>query len=353
MPAKKRNKTLLDCTLEEIAEITKSRVIGNPKHKITGISDLENAQSNEASFLANPRYLGLMKQSKAGVVFIDQEDLAVQGRNFLLNKDPSKAFQVLIERAYLAKKHSFEGIHPSAFIHPSAKLAPSVIVGPQAVIDEGVEIAENSYIGPQTYVGLETAIGSDCYLHPQSVVRERCMLANRVILQPGAIVGSCGFGYVQEGARRQKLEQLGRVIIEDDVEIGANTCIDRARFKNTIIKKGTKIDNLVQIAHGVELGDDNCIVAQSGIAGSTKTASRVLFAAQSGCAGHLQISDDVILVARAGVTKSIENPGTYAGMPAKPIKQHNRHQVQLRQIETHLQKIKELEEKVRVLESRG
>ena len=341
---------MLDCTLEEIAEITQSRVIGNPKFRIKGLADLENAKEDEASFLANPRYLKKMKQSSAGVIFIDKEELASPGRNFLINKNPSKAFQVLVEKALPSKRSSFEGVHPTAFVHESAVLANGVTVGPMAVVDKGVEIGPNSYLGPQTHVGMDSKLGSGCYLHPRSVVRERCFLGNRVILQPGAIIGSCGFGYTQspEG-KHLKLEQLGDVLIEDDVEIGANTCVDRARFKKTIIESGTKIDNLVQIAHGVEIGEDNCIVAQTGIAGSTKTEKRVVFAAQTGCTGHVSIASDVVVAARAGVTKSIEEPGVYAGMPACKIRDHNKQQVLLRKIEEHVASIKELKEKLNKL----
>jgi UDP-3-O-[3-hydroxymyristoyl] glucosamine N-acyltransferase len=184
-------------------------------------------------------------------------------------------------------------------------------------------------------------------LHPHVSIREECIVGNRVILQPGCVIGSCGFGYTtnREG-KHQKLQQLGKVIIEDDVEIGANSTVDRSRFKSTIIKQGTKIDNLVQIGHGVVIGEDNIIVAQTGIAGSSQTGKHVTLAGQVAVAGHLKICDKVVIAGRGGVAKSIETPGTYGGYPLLPLNDYNRMLVHMRNLENFAKKIKELEKKL-------
>ncbi|HSW70526.1 MAG TPA: UDP-3-O-(3-hydroxymyristoyl)glucosamine N-acyltransferase, partial [Gammaproteobacteria bacterium] len=207
-------------------------------------------------------------------------------------------------------------------------------------------------IGAFVFVGQETTIGEDCLLHPHSIVRERCTVGDRVILQPGAVVGSCGFGYVtNEKGAHVKLEQLGTVIIEDDVEIGANTTIARARFKITKVAKGSKIDNLVQIAHNVEIGPYNLIAAQTGIAGSAKTGKYVLMGGQAGVVGHLEIADGTMIATRGGVSKTLKTGGKYAGGPVMPLSEYNRQQVHLRKIHEYVEKIAELEKRIAELES--
>ena len=335
-------------TIAEIAKLTQSNVLGNPEHIISDIADLQSATEEDASFLSNPRYKKAMECSKAGVVFIKSKDLAIEGRNFLLHTDPSRAFQNLLE-AFIKEQGSpsaFAGIHPTAVIHESAHIAPDVSVGPYAVIDENVRVNSGSFIGAHTFLGPRVSIGTDCHLHPHVTIRERCVIGNRVILQPGCVIGSCGFGYTNnEQGHYVKLEQTGNVVIEDDVEIGANSCVDRARFKSTRISRGSKIDNLVQIAHGVSLGPDNCFVAQCGIAGSASTGKRVLIAGQSGITGHVSIGDDVAIAGQSGVTKSLPKPGKYSGKPAIALNEYNQRQVLLRNIDQLNKRLKQLEER--------
>ncbi len=193
-------------------------------------------------------------------------------------------------------------------------------------------------------------IGFDCLFHAHVTVREECVIGNRVILQPGCVIGSCGFGYAtnREG-KHQKLQQLGKVIIGDDVEIGANSTVDRSRFKSTEIRSGTKIDNLVQIGHGVIIGEDNIIVAQTGIAGSSQTGKHVILAGQVAVAGHIKICDNAIIAGRGGVSKSVENPGKYGGYPLLPLNEYNRMCVHMRNLENSSKKIKDLENKLNSL----
>lgn len=331
-------------TLEALATYTHCQLIGDPHHLISGVADLEIASSHEASFLSNLRYQQALKKSNAGVIFVDGKTPLPEGKNYLISDQPSRAFQQLVDALYPARQSpsGFKGIHPTAVIHETTELAEGVSIGPYSVIDENVKIGAGTFIGAHVYVGPETVIGEACLIHPHVVIREECLIGRNVVIQPGAVIGSCGFGYTtnKEG-KHIKLNQIGNVVLEDDVEIGANTTIDRARFKNTKVGPGTKIDNLVQIGHGVNLGSDNIIVAQTGIAGSTSTGKYVVLAGQVAVAGHLHLSDHVTVAGKSGVTKSLPS-GKYGGVPAIPLQEYNRNQVFLRKIEVYIQQLKTL-----------
>lgn len=346
-------KTAKKFTLKELAKLTSATLVGNPDQCIVGVEALEAANFEEASFLANPRYREAMLHSKAGVICIAPMIPPIDGKNFLISEDPSRTFQQIVELLHLSDngKSGFTGIHSTAVIHPSAKIAKDVKIGPYVVIDKNAIVGARTEIAPFASIGPAVTIGEECQIHAHVVIREACTVGNRVILQPGAIIGSCGFGYTTNAkGEHVKIEQLGTVIIEDDVEIGANTAIDRARFKVTRIGKGTKIDNLVQIAHNVTLGEHNIIVSQSGIAGSSKTGKHVILGGQAGVVGHLEITDNVMIATRGGVSKSINKPGKYAGGPVMPLAEYNRQQVQLRKIDEYVKKIEELERRISDLE---
>lgn len=349
-------------TLADLAKLTQSKLVGKADHLIKNVADLDSATSEDISFLSNPRYVPnpryvqAMLKSHAGAIFIDQQTFGQYPRentNFLINENPSHAFQVVVELYHrkLNKPSGFEGIHPTAVIHSSATIGKNVTIGPHAVIDNDVIIGDDTFIGVGTYIGPETIIGKECLIHPRVTIREHCQLGNRVIVQPGAVIGSCGFGYTTDNKGiHSKLNQIGNVTIEDDVEIGANTTIDRARFKTTRIGKGTKIDNLVQIAHGVVIGAHNIIVGQTGIAGSTQTGKYVVLAGQVAVAGHIKLDDGVIVSACSGVSKSLSK-GTYGGIPALPIQEYNRNSVFLRNIESYINQLKDLQKRLTALES--
>lgn len=322
-------------------------MIGNPDASITNISDLENATPQDASFLGNPRYLQAMQNSLAGVVFIDPNTGPIEGRNFLIHDNPSIAFQKLIDEYYSHDQElsAFKGVHPTAVIHSSCKIGKNVTIGPHAVLDQDVSIGDNTFIGSGTYIGPHCVVGENCILHPRVTIREKTLIGNRVILQPGVVIGSCGFGYVTDGqGHHTKINQVGNVQIEDDVEVGANATIDRARFKSTKIGRGTKIDNMVMVAHNVTVGDHSIIVAQTGIAGSTEIGKHVILAGQTAIAGHLKIADGTIVTGKSGVAKSITKAGKYGGIPAMPLAEYNRNSVFLRNIESYVNEIKELRE---------
>lgn len=340
-------------TLQELAQLTNCRLAGNPNTLIREVADLESATPSDASFLSNPRYKQAMLKSKAGVIFIDEQTPLDNNKNYLISNQPSRAFQQLVDLLHPQRKHpsGFVGIHPSAVIHESARIGEGVSIGPHAVIDEGVSIGPRTFIGAGTYVGPQSTIGSDCIIYPKVTIREECLIGNRVVIQPGAVIGSCGFGFTTDKqGKHAKLNQVGNVKIEDDVEIGANTTIDRARFKSTVIGEGTKIDNLVQIAHGVVIGQYNLLVAQTGISGSASTGKYVVLGGQSAVAGHLHLADGVMAAGKSGITKSLKK-GKYGGFPAAPLAEHNRNEVYLRNIENYIKKIKELESQVAELKT--
>lgn len=335
-------------TLQELAELCSAEIAGDPHFEISGVNTLDEATQEDLSFLANVRYAQAMKNSGAGAICVDRHAPLISGKNFLICEDPSRAFQKIAEKilAIASQTTGFVGIHPTAVIHPSAQIGQNVSLGPYVVIDRDVKIGDGTQIGSHVSIGYEVSIGKDCLFHSHSVVRERCRIGNRVILQPGAIIGSCGFGYLPDAKGRfQKLEQLGIVILEDDVEIGANTTIDRSRFKATLIHRGSKIDNLCQIAHNVEVGEDNAIAAQTGIAGSSKTGKHVMLGGQVGIVGHVTLDDQVLVATRGGVSKSLK-AGKYRGSPAIPIQEYHRQEVHVRKLEEYVERLKKLEKKL-------
>ncbi|MBI2743087.1 MAG: UDP-3-O-(3-hydroxymyristoyl)glucosamine N-acyltransferase [Chlamydiales bacterium] len=339
--------------LKELAELAEATLVGDPDHQICGVEALEYATIADASFLANPRYRTAMEASKAGVICIGRETPLTEGRNFLVSDNPSRTFQIIVEKLLLTDsiRSGFTGVHPTAVVHPSVKLGKDVQVGPYAVIDANCTIQERTRIASFVFIGAGSTIGTDCTIHPHVVIREATTIGCRVVLQPGAVIGSCGFGFTTDNkGEHKKLDQLGSVVIEDDVEIGANTTIDRARFKVTKISRGTKIDNLVQIAHNVSIGEHNIIVSQTGIAGSSKTGKHVIIGGQAGIVGHIEIGDHIMIATRGGVSKSISEPGKYSGSPVMSLADHNRQQVHLRKIGEYVKKIEELEERLNALE---
>lgn len=343
-------------TLSELAGLTHAQLVGDPAHVITGFADLESAQKHDVSFLSNPAYLSTryesaMQQSHAGAIFVAPGVTLPERRNFLVAEDPSRAFQTAIEAMRGPQRRSgFHGIHPTAVIHDAACVEEGVSVGPHAVIDAGVKLGKGTCIGAGSYIGPDTIIGEQCVLHPHVTIRESCIIGNRVVVHAGAVIGSCGFGYTTDKkGRHTRLQHIGKVILEDDVEIGANTTVDRARFIVTKVGRGSKIDNLVDIGHNVKVGEHNLICAQSGVAGSTETGRNVVLGGQVGVNGHIKLSDGVMVTAKSGVTKSLQ-AGKYGGIPVQPLDQYNRTSVMIRNIAEFANTVKELQKRVEQLE---
>ncbi len=313
-----------------------------------GVSSLDEATASQVSFLGNPRYAPLLTQTKAGAVLVPEgEWQAPDGCLLLTVENPSAAFSKVIEQFQKSARPFEAGVHPAAWVADEVEYDPkTVMISAGAIVEKGVSLGSGTVIGPGVTVGRGAQIGENCYLHAQSVVREGCILHDRVILQPNVVVGSDGFGYEFVDGCHQKVPQVGIVVIEDDVEIGSNSCIDRARFGETRIGKGSKIDNLVQIAHNVQIGQHTIVVAQSGIAGSSKLGNYVTVAAQAGVAGHVEIGDQVILGGRAGATKSLPNADTYLGYPARPLVKEQRKMAALARVPKLVEEVKSLKKKL-------
>ncbi|SPN73446.1 UDP-3-O-acylglucosamine N-acyltransferase,UDP-3-O-[3-hydroxymyristoyl] glucosamine N-acyltransferase,Acetyltransferase (isoleucine patch superfamily),UDP-3-O-[3-hydroxymyristoyl] glucosamine N-acyltransferase,Bacterial transferase hexapeptide (six repeats) [Chlamydia serpentis] len=341
-------------TLKQLAELLQVEVQGNIETPISGVEDISQAEAWHITFLDNEKYSSFLKNTKAGAIILSKPQASQHidlKKNFLItNESPSLTFQKCIELFIKPATSGFSGVHPTAVIHPTVCIEENVTIEPYVVISQYARIGFGTYIGAGSFIGAYSTIGSNCQIHPKVVIRERVVLGNRVILQPGAVLGSCGFGYITNAFGHHKpLKHLGYVIIGDDVEIGANTTIDRGRFKNTIIHEGTKIDNQVQIAHHVEVGKHSIIVAQAGIAGSTKIGDHVIIGGQTGITGHISIADHVIMIAQTGVTKSITSPGIYGGAPARPYQETHRLIAKIRNLPKTEERLSKLERQVKDL----
>jgi len=284
---------------------------------LTGINTLLDAGQTDISFLANKRYQADLESTKAAVVIVSRQANVNEHLCVIRVDDPYLAFACL-QRFFHPEDMASGQRHSSAVIDATATLADGVDVGAGAIIAAHVCIAQGTRIGAGCVIGQSVQIGMDCLLHPNVVIADRCLLGDAVILQAGAIIGSDGFGYAWNGQQHLKIPQVGRVILEDDVEIGANTCIDRGAIGDTVIKRGVKLDNQIQIAHNVRIGAYSIMAAQIGIAGSTHIGSGCQFGGQAAVAGHVNIGDGVKLAAKSGVMSDLEAGGTYAGAPAMP-----------------------------------
>ncbi len=332
-------------TLGELAKLTLSELKGNADHIINGVDELESATPSDISFFSNTKYREFLSKTNAGAICVDRKEAIISGKNYLISDNPSDTFQKLLSLFIPTSDASgFLGIHSSAVIHSSVQIGKDVQIGPLVVIDRNCVIGDGSRILSGVCIGCEVTLGQNCVIYPNVTIREGSKLGNQVIIQSGAVIGGCGFGYITSSiGKHEKIKHLGNVVLEDDVEIGSNTTIDRGRFKETRIRKGSKIDNLVMIAHNVIIGEDNLIVAQTGVAGSSKTGKRVILAAQSGMVGHIEIANDVILMARGAFSKSIKEKGVYGGAPAVPIKSYHEQTVHAKRLASYVSRIIALE----------
>lgn len=333
--------------LSEVAALLGSTVpLESEGLEISGVASLQEARAGDITFFSNPRYLAQLRGCKASAVIVSREFSEIIDPVVVRVDNPSSAFASAVAAFAPSEPEIPSGIHPSAIVDPSAVLEEGVSVGPLAFIGERARIGSGSVIGPGCMIGREVRLGNGCLLHPGVVIRERCILGNRVILQPGAVIGSCGFGYEFKEGRHVKIPQTGIVEIGDDVEIGANTTIDRARFGRTVIGKGSKIDNLVQIAHNVQIGPHTVICSQVGIAGSTRVGSYVTLAGQVGLAGHIEIGDKAVLGAQSGLSKNVPAGSMVLGAPAKPMKEWKQTNFYISQLGKLYERVKELEKKL-------
>jgi len=342
-------------TLGGIAGFLNAELKGDPALAVDGVAPLDQAGPSQLSFYANPKYAGQLSATRAGAVLCRPEDLGrlPQGCAALVTKNPYRDFARTVARSFDARPRPGPGIHPTAVVHATAVVHSGASVGPLAVVAEGASIGEGSAVHALAYVGPGCVVGRDCVLHPQVVLYDGCRLGDRVTIHSGAVLGADGFGFAPDPPRGYvKVPQIGWVEIGDDVEIQANACVDRGALGPTVVRRGAKIDNLVQIAHNVEVGEHTVLAAQAGISGSTRIGRWVTFAGQSAAAGHLNVGDQAVVTGQAGIGKDLEPGAMVSGSPAQPTLEHHRGLAELVRLPALRKRIKELEARLADLEAR-
>ncbi|MEM7401579.1 MAG: UDP-3-O-(3-hydroxymyristoyl)glucosamine N-acyltransferase [Pseudomonadota bacterium] len=311
-----------------------------PDNQITGMPDIQDSGKGDLVFVESEEYVPFVLQKKPSAV-ITNEKLAEQFKQLtetsILVSTNAKLAQALLRKKYMDRNLRDNGwaqIHDSAVIHETADLHTSVSIGPNAVISKNVMIGENSVVMANAVIEEGVSVGDDCVIYPNAVISYECVMGDRCIIMSGTVIGAEGFGFAQDSQQKSyRVPQLGNVILGDDVVVGANCTIDRATFKSTKIGNGCKFDNLIHIAHNVEVGEDALMAAQCGVAGSTKIGKRVRFGGQTGTYDHVSIGDDTIFVHRSAVIQDIEEPGIYAGLPPIPLRQWSKSTAVFKQLE--------------------
>jgi len=331
-------------TLADIAQAVGGKLGGPADHPVSRPVPADSDDPNGIAFAGSAKYLAVAMSSKVGAVLVSP-DLAPCEKPHIVVDDPRMAFGRLL--ALWKRELPIElGIDPRAVVSPYARIDPTASIGPYAVVERGAIVGPGSRVFPFAYVGEDCVVGESCRIMPHAVLYQSVKLGARVTVHAGAILGADGFGFDWDGAQQIKVPQIGAVEVGDDVEIGANTCIDRATAGSTEIGEGTKLDNLVQIAHNVRIGRHTVIAAQAGISGSTDIGDRVTMGGSVATSHHVQIADDVVLGGRTGVTSDIDEPGQYWGMPARPIREAMRASLLASRLPELLARIKELERRL-------
>jgi UDP-3-O-[3-hydroxymyristoyl] glucosamine N-acyltransferase len=332
-------------TLAELASHIDARLEGDPNCIITGVGTLKLAKSGELTFLDNPNYRSYLPDTKASVVILTEADLPQCQTNALVVAEPYFAYAQLA-KLFVSERTVSSGVHPSAIVGENCEIDSSVSIAAKVVIEEGVKIAANTVIGPGCVIGPGTTLGENCVIEANVSIYHDVTIGHRVMIYSGAVIGSDGFGMAQKDNVWHKVPQLGSVIIGDDVEIGANTTIDRGTINNTVIEQGVKLDNQIQIAHNVHIGEHTVIAACSGIAGSAKVGRHCSIGGAVFINGHIEICDYVVLTGTSKVSHSIKTPGLYSsGMPVEPNAQWRRNVVRFRQLDKIIREIKQNHQK--------
>ena len=336
-------------TLSELARLVDGDIVRDGLDcSWTGVASLDVAGPQDISFLGNEKYRVQFLSTKAGAVIVARGEMGgLESVALVAVDNPSLAFGEVVRHFAATAGSLSPGVHPQAVVDPTARFNPQAVqIHAGAVIMAGACIGDGSEIGPNAVIYQQVVIGRDCRIMANVTVRERCVLGERVILQPGSVIGSDGYGYAFHEGRHVKIDQVGIVEIGDDVEIGANTTVDRARFGKTLIGEGTKIDNLCQIAHNVVIGKHCLIVSLTGISGSTQLGNHVTAAGQVGVVGHVTIGDHAVLTARTGVTTSVAGGITYSGRPATPMREDMKIRALVRRLPKLVERVKALEKAV-------
>ncbi len=323
-------------SLGEIAKLVDGQVIGDEDIAITGVAGIKEAREGDITFVANPRYASLMNTTRASATIVGP-GVENNHRPLIKTKNPYLAFTMVMNLLANGNGEVLPppSIHPTVILGKNVELGSNVSLQPYVVIEDDVQVGDKVIIYPHVYLGRKSRIGDETLIYPHVTIREKIVIGKRVIIHSSTVVGSDGFGFAPVKGVHHKVPQIGTVIVEDDVEIGANVAIDRGTIGKTVIGKGTKIDNLVQIAHNVVIGENSIIVAQAGISGSATLGKGVTMAGQSGVAGHLTIGDNTAVAARAGVMKSLPPDSLVSGFPARPHQKEKR-------IKASLQRLPEL-----------
>jgi UDP-3-O-[3-hydroxymyristoyl] glucosamine N-acyltransferase len=332
-------------SVRELAALTGGRIVGDPDAAVTSFAGVESAGPGDVCFVASEKFRPLLAATRASAVVVQVEAPECRATQIVV-ADANLAFAKIVAEMRRRRTLGEAGVAPGAHVDPTASIDPTAAIRPGAIVAARATIGARTRLEGGAYVGEGASIGADCVLHPQSAVLEGVRVGDRCIVHAGAVLGADGFGFATDAAGvHQKIPQVGTVVVEDDVEIGANTCIDRARFDETRIGRGTKIDNLVQIAHNVTVGPHCLLVAQAGIAGSTRLGRNVVIGGMTGVTGHVEVGDFAQVSAMSGVSKDLEGKQGYLGVPAKPFREGLK-------VRTLTQKLPELFERLRAAEAR-
>lgn len=337
-------------TVQELAAFLGGMVIGNGDAVIEDVKGLAEAGRQDITFAVDP-YTEYLPQVHAGAVIVEKE-VPAGDNTLVVVENPRLAFSQLLV-LFHPRQSVASGIHPTAIIDDSAIIGKDTAVMAYAVIGKNVKIGDHCTIYPSVFIGDNVTIGSGTTIYPGAVIHENCVLGQRDVIRAHAVIGGEGFGFATENGKHTRIPQIGNVEIGDDVEIGACTCIDNATLGSTKVARGTKVDNLVHLGHNVEIGEDCFIIAQTGIAGSTKAGNHVIFAGQTGCTGHITIGDNAVFAGKTGITGNIKGGQVYAGFPARPHMEWSRTQVYLKHLPEMAKTIKALEKKIAELEKKA
>lgn len=337
-------------TVGQLAEIVGGKVRGDAAVAICGVADVSKAGPTDATWINREKYAEKLKSSRAGAVLIPTDFGETPMPAILCDKiEPSVAKLLRAFASPVSRPDA--GIHPSAFVHPSARIGANPSIGPYVVIDADVRVGASCVIHAGTFIGRGTTIGDDCLLWPNVVIRDGCRLGHRVMIHPSAVIGSDGFGYYFDEGRHNKIPHIGGVILEDDVEIGACTCVDRSKFGNTVVGVGTKIDNQVQVAHNVHIGRHCVLAGQSGLAGSVRTGDYCVFGARACSLDNVAIGDRVTVAGLAVADKDIPDGLMVSGFPARDHREELRERALVRRLPKLVEQLKEIIQRVEQLEA--
>lgn len=339
-------------TLREIAKFIDGDITGDAETTITGVSGIREACAGDITFLANPKYFPLIDKTRASAIIASRDLEGAHKKPIVRTDNPSLAFAKIVSLISPSAAPQIKGVHPSAIVGKKVSLGRNAAIGAYVVIEDGASIGAGTLVYSGCFIGRNTKIGAGSIVYPNVSIRENVVIGERAIIHSGAVIGSDGFGFVTLKGTHHKIPQTGTVEIGDDVEIGANASIDRARFDKTVIGSGTKIDNLVHIAHNVVIGENSLIIAQAGISGSTTIGKGVTIAGQAGLVGHIHIGDGAILAAQAGVTKSVPANTTVSGYPAREHEAAKKVNACLQNLPKLYETIKALKKRIEELEKK-